>query len=77
MLVSIPARGRIFSLRHRVQTGSGPTQPPTTADGGRGSFSGVKRPGREAGHSPYLMPGLRMPVAIHPLPVSLRVMVLG
>jgi hypothetical protein len=40
-----------FSLHYRVQNGSGPTQPPM-----RWALEalsvGVKRPGREANHSP-------------------------
>jgi hypothetical protein len=40
-----------FSLHHRVQNGSG-TNPPSYPVGTRDSFPGVKRPGREADHSP-------------------------
>jgi hypothetical protein len=40
-----------FSLHHRVQNGSG-AHPAFNAMGTRGSFPGVKRPGREADHSP-------------------------
>jgi hypothetical protein len=42
---------RNFSVHHRVQTGSGAhlaSYPMNT----RGSFPGVKRPGRETDHSP-------------------------
>jgi len=39
-----------FSLRHRVQTGFGPTQPPIQRVPGR-PFPRIKRPGREAGRS--------------------------
>jgi hypothetical protein len=40
-----------FSLHHRVQTGSG-AYPASYSMGNRNSFLGVKRPGREADHSP-------------------------
>jgi hypothetical protein len=40
-----------FSLHHRVQNGSG-AHPPSYPMGTRCSFPGVKRPGREADHSP-------------------------
>jgi hypothetical protein len=41
----------IFSLRHRVQTGSG-AHPASHTEGTGGSFSGwIKRPGRESDHS--------------------------
>jgi hypothetical protein len=40
-----------FSLHHRVQTGSGATQPPIQWVPGAVSL-GLKRPGREADHSP-------------------------
>jgi hypothetical protein len=40
-----------FSLHHRVQNGSGPTQPPIQWVPGTLSL-GVKRPRREADHSP-------------------------
>jgi hypothetical protein len=44
------AVARSFSLRHRVQTGSGAH--PTSSPVGTGVLSpGVKRPGREADHS--------------------------
>jgi hypothetical protein len=38
---AIPGRGKIFSLLHSVQTGSGSTQPPTSYNGFRGIFSRV------------------------------------
>jgi hypothetical protein len=44
-----------FSLHHRVQNGSG-AHPPSYSMGTRGSFVGVKWPGREADHSPHLVP---------------------
>jgi hypothetical protein len=49
--VRFPAGAGNFSLHHRVQNGYGdlPASYPT---GTRGSFSGVKRPGREADYSP-------------------------
>jgi hypothetical protein len=40
-----------FSLHHRVQTGSG-AHPASYPMGTEGSFSGIKRPGRETDHSP-------------------------
>jgi hypothetical protein len=40
-----------FSLHHRVQNGSG-AHPSSYPMGTGGSFPGVKRPGREADHSP-------------------------
>jgi hypothetical protein len=40
-----------FFPRHRVQTGSGP-HPASCPMGIRGSFPGIKRPGRDADHSP-------------------------
>jgi hypothetical protein len=40
-----------ISLHHRVQNGSG-AHPTSYPMGIRGSFPGVKRPGREADHSP-------------------------
>jgi hypothetical protein len=50
---SIPGRGRrgIFSLSHHFQTGIRPTQPPVHWVPWAPS-SGIKRPGREAGHLP-------------------------
>jgi hypothetical protein len=47
---SSPARGWNFSLHHRFQTGSG-DHPASYPMGTRGSFPGVRRPGREADHS--------------------------
>jgi len=41
----------MIGVQNHVQTGSG--GPPTLlSSGNRGSFPGVKRPGREADHSP-------------------------
>jgi hypothetical protein len=50
--VRVPRYGQEFLLLHLVQTGSGvdPTSSYTMGTGG--SFPGVKRPGREAEHSP-------------------------
>jgi hypothetical protein len=48
---SSPGRGWEFFLHHCVQTGSG-THPASYPVGTRSSFLGVKRPGREADHSP-------------------------
>jgi len=47
----VPAEAGKFSLHHRVQTGSG-AHAASYAVGTGGSFPGVKRPGREAHHSP-------------------------
>jgi hypothetical protein len=49
--VRFPAGAWSFSLRHRVQDGSG-THPASYPMGNRGSLRGVKRPGCEADHSP-------------------------
>jgi hypothetical protein len=49
---SSPDRGRDFSLRHRVHTGSGFTQLPIQWVGTRVFLAGVERPRREADHSP-------------------------
>jgi hypothetical protein len=49
--VRFPTRTGNFSLHHRVQNGSGPTQPPIQCVPGALSL-GIKRPGREAYHSP-------------------------
>jgi hypothetical protein len=45
-----PAGAGNFSLHHRVQNGSG-AHPASYSVGTRGSFPGVKRPGREADYS--------------------------
>jgi hypothetical protein len=49
--VRFPTEAVNFSLHHRVQNGSGPTQPSIQWVPGALSL-GVKRPGREADHSP-------------------------
>jgi hypothetical protein len=49
--VRFPAWAGNFSLHHRVQNGSG-AHPASHPMGTRGSFAGVKQPGREADHSP-------------------------
>jgi hypothetical protein len=49
--VRFPVGAGKFSLRHRVQNGSGSTQPPIQWVPGVLSL-GVKRPGRDADHSP-------------------------
>jgi hypothetical protein len=49
--VQIPVGARNFSLHHRVQTGPGPTQPPSQWVPGTPSV-GASQPGREADHSP-------------------------
>jgi hypothetical protein len=49
--VRFPAEAGNFSLHHRVQNGSG-VHPASYPMGTRGSFPGVKRPGRESDHSP-------------------------
>jgi len=59
------AGAKIFSLRHRVQTGSA-AHPTSYPVGTGGSSSGVKR--REAEHSRHVVPRLRMRGAIPLLP---------
>jgi hypothetical protein len=49
--VAIAGGAGNFSLHHRVQNGSG-AHPASYPMCTRGSFLGVKRPGREADHSP-------------------------
>jgi hypothetical protein len=49
--VRLPAGAGNFSLRHRFKNGSG-AQPASYPMGARGSYPGVKWPGREADHSP-------------------------
>jgi hypothetical protein len=49
--VRFPAWAGNFSLHHRVQNGSG-AHPTSYSVGTRGSFPEVKRPKREADHSP-------------------------
>jgi hypothetical protein len=49
--VRFPAGAGNFSLHHRVQNGSGAHRA-SYPRGTRGLFPGVKRPGREADHSP-------------------------
>jgi hypothetical protein len=49
--VRFPVGAGNFSLRHRVQTGSG-TYPASYPMGNGGFLIGVKRPGREADHLP-------------------------
>jgi hypothetical protein len=46
-----PAGAGMFSLYHRVQNGSG-AHPASYPMGTRGSFPGLKWPGREADHLP-------------------------
>jgi hypothetical protein len=50
-MVRFPAGDGNFSLHHRIQNGSG-AHPVSYPTGIRDSFPGVKRPGREADHSP-------------------------
>jgi hypothetical protein len=49
--VRFPAGAVNRSLHHRVQNGAG-AHPASYATGTRGSFVGVKLPGREADHPP-------------------------
>jgi hypothetical protein len=49
--VRFPTGSGNFSLHHLVQNGSG-AHPASYSMGTRGSSLGVKRPGREADHSP-------------------------
>jgi hypothetical protein len=53
--VRSPAGAGNFSLRHRVQNGSG-AHPASYTTGTRGSSLGVKRPRCEADPSPHLVP---------------------
>jgi hypothetical protein len=48
--VRFPAGAGNFSLQHRIQNGCG-ANPASYPMGTRGSFPGVKRPGREADHT--------------------------
>jgi hypothetical protein len=50
-MVRFPAGAVYFSLHHRVRKGCA-AHPASYPLGTRGSFLGVKRPGREADHSP-------------------------
>jgi hypothetical protein len=66
--VRFPTEAGNFSLHHRVQNGSGSTQPPTQWVPGALS-QGVKRLGREADHSPLSSAEVKkMRGAIPPLP---------
>jgi hypothetical protein len=49
-MVRFPAGAGNFSLHHRVQNGSG-AHPASCPMDTRGSFRGVKLPGRESDHS--------------------------
>jgi hypothetical protein len=49
--IRFPAGAGNYALHHRVQNGSG-SHPTSHPMGTGGSFSGVKRPGSEADHSP-------------------------
>jgi hypothetical protein len=53
-----------FSLHHRAQNGSGPTQPPIQWVPGALSL-GVKQPGREADHSPPSSAGVKERVELY------------
>jgi hypothetical protein len=64
---SSPGRGWEFSPHHRVQTGSG-AHSASYPVGTRGSFLGVKLPGREADHSPPYSAEVKMCGVIPPLP---------
>jgi hypothetical protein len=58
--VRSPARAKDFSSNLCVQTGSG-THPASCTMGTGGPFPGAKvRPGRDADHSPHLVPRSRM-----------------
>jgi hypothetical protein len=50
-MVRFPVGAGNFSLHHRIQNDAG-AYPTSYPMGTRGSFPGVKRPGREAYHSP-------------------------
>jgi hypothetical protein len=55
--VRFPAEAGNFCLHHRVQKGSG-THPTSYPMGSKALSLGVKRPGREADHSPPSSPEL-------------------
>jgi hypothetical protein len=63
----IPGRGRDFSLLHSFQTGSG-SHPPSIEWVVGTLTSGVKRPGREASHSPPSSAQVKNGISIPPLP---------
>jgi hypothetical protein len=65
--VRFPAGAGNFSLHSLVQNGSG-ANPASYPVGTRGSSLGVKRPGREADHSPPLAPRSKVSAVIPPLP---------
>jgi hypothetical protein len=65
--VRFPARARDFSLLHSVQTGYEPKKPPIQWVAGPLS-RGVKRPWREADHSPPSSIKVKNSGAIPPLP---------
>jgi hypothetical protein len=75
--VRVPTGGGNLHLHHHVQTGSGahPASYPTDT---RGSFPGVKRPGREADHSPpssakvkeWVQPHLHSPLRLNGVMLS-------
>jgi hypothetical protein len=67
---SIPDRGRGFSSSLCVQTGSGAHPASCTVGTGDPFPEGKARPGRDADHSPHLVPKLRMSRAIPPLTPS-------
>jgi hypothetical protein len=62
-----PAGVGNFPLHHRVQNGSEATQPPIKWVPGA-LFLGTKRPGREADHSPHLVPRSKNAWSMHALP---------
>jgi hypothetical protein len=65
--VRFPAGASDFSLLHSVQTGSG-AHPYSYPIGTAGSFGGIKRPGREADHSPPFSVEVKNGGAIPQLP---------
>lgn len=66
-MVHLPARERGFSLLQNFSTGCGTY--PTFYSTGRGVVCmGVKRPEREANHSPHLALRLRMNGTVSPVP---------
>jgi hypothetical protein len=75
--VRFPEGAGNFSLRHRVQTGSG-AHPAPYPMGTGDSFPGVKRPGREADHLPpssakakeYVDPYLHSPIRLNGVVLS-------
>jgi hypothetical protein len=68
--IRFPAGVRHFSLLYSIQTDSG-AHSASCPVGNGGSFPGVKRPGREADHSPPSSAEVKNGGALPPLPHTL------